>query len=274
MGQFQEAIDIFGSILQQQPSELRVLLSLGQSHLEFGRAQLSAGYTARAEASFVSSIQVTFHSMDATPGFRRIAWKIVADSLYALSRFSAFAVPDDVLSVIDSIPPFVSEHPQESVSSIISFPLTLRDVSPDAISYFALEAAIAAYSYRLSLGSLNDTAHASGYYDLGMALCALSRCSPRSTVPEAAQKQAISFLKEALKLDPLNDRYWNTLGNSLFLEQPKTAQHAYIRALEIDSKVRDDLLRIYYSAYSATERLYLDKLGVPLPLSLGCRTCQ
>jgi hypothetical protein len=42
---------------------------------------------------------------------------------------------------------------------------------------------------------------------------------------------------KALREDAGNDIFWNALGCINFVAQPKTAQHAYIKALEIDNKV-------------------------------------
>lgn len=259
MGQFQEAIEIFTDILKKVPSELRVLLSLGQSHLEFGRAQLAVGFAARAESSFLASIRVTLRSMDAIPGFRRIAWKIIADSLYEFSRFSALSDPDAVLLTVGEVLPLVSEHPQETLSSIIAFPITLKNTTQDAMRRYTLEAALVSYSYRISLGSLNDVASASAHYDLGMSLCSYAQLTHDGSSKDAIHKGAISCLKDALKLDPLNDRYWNTLGNALFVTQPKTAQHAYIRALEVDTKVKLPLLYDPKWAQYNTECRHLGK---------------
>ncbi len=237
MSQFQEAIDTFTDISTREPSELRVLISLGQTHLEFGRAQLAAAFKSRAEASFVSSVQVTMRLIDASPGFRRIAWKTAADAIYEISRISAYTDQDNVISTLQVVVPLVSEHPQDHLSDIIAKSPALMDTSDSAISRFALEIAVAAYSYRQSLGSLDDTASGSAHYDLGMALCSFAKTISFGTVQEAARKESIRCLKEAISLDPVSNQYWNALGNALFITQPKTAQHAYIRALEIDSKV-------------------------------------
>ena len=235
MGQFQEAIDMFVAILEHTSSELRVLLSLAQSYLEFGRAQLAAGFSARAESSFVASVRVTLRSIDSTPGFRRIAWKVSADALYELSRLATLAHSDEILKTIEDVLRLLADYSSSRLSTFIPFPVTLSDDDPYAMGKYASQVALLAYDYRITLGSLDDTASASAYYDLGMALCSYARTGGKSQ--DAAQKNAVICLKEALRLDPYNRRYWNTFGNALFVEQPKTAQHAYIRALEIDSKV-------------------------------------
>ena len=80
MGAYEEAIKAFESILEGRRQELGVLYSLGQTYLELGRFELAMAFLARAETSFVSVICVTLKLLDASSGFRRVAWKTVADS--------------------------------------------------------------------------------------------------------------------------------------------------------------------------------------------------
>lgn len=242
MGLFDEAIHAFISILETRPSELRVLTSLGHAHLDFGRSQIASGFNSRAEASFVSSILVTLEHVDPTPGFRRVAWKTAADAIYALSRLPTLSNSEEVVAVLQRALAPISEVPHKLLTGLAGFPPAPTSDSAETTTRFVLKTAITAYSFRITLGSLDDTSSASTLYDLGMALCALTQGERDEVQRDAVHKSAISCLKEALRLDPSNESYWSTLGNALFLRQPKAAQHAYIRALEIDTKVESPQL--------------------------------
>lgn len=237
MGQFQQAIDAFKEILVTQPSELRVLLTLAQTHLEFGRAQLAASFIARAEASFVDSVRVVLTVVDTSPGFRRIAWKTAADALFELSRMSTFYDPEVVLATVEEVVPLVTNRPQDRLAELLSARPSLDDSAPSRLSRSLLEVTLHAYSYRNSLGFLDDTAAGSGYYDLAVALESYARRNQGGSKAEDVHKEAVKCMKEAVSADPLNDRYWHVLGDLHFLDRPKIAQHAYIKALEIDDKV-------------------------------------
>ncbi|OBZ66566.1 Superkiller protein 3 [Grifola frondosa] len=234
MGGFEEAIQAFESILRDHPSELGVLSSLGLAYLDRGRAELAAGYAARAEASFISSILMTLRLINASHGFRRVAWKTVADAIFQLSAFSVFADEDSIRAALAEVIPLVSDHPGKGLSGTIPSPLSLEDSSD--LSMFALEVALAAYDYRLSLSTADDASSGSSYYDLGVALCAYARKVSADTKRERCQQEAINRFKEALRIDPSNDLIWVALGNATFISQPRTCQHAYIKALDIDSK--------------------------------------
>ncbi|KAH9947609.1 TPR-like protein [Amylocystis lapponica] len=234
MGDYEGAIKAFAMVLDNHPDELGVLLSLGQAHLDLGRSEFATAYTTRAEGSFVSSVLVTLRLIDTSPGFRRVAWKTAADAIYRLSQFPILSDEDSVRECLARVVSLLSDYSVEGMSGFISTPLSL-DASSD-ISLFTLEVAIAAYDYRISLGSLDNTTHASAFFDLGAALSAYIQRGIPEAKAELARQSAISQLKEALRLDPSNDRYWDALANVTFSSQPRTAQHAFIKALEIASK--------------------------------------
>ena len=238
MGQFQQAIDAFSEILTTQPSELRVLLTLAQTHLEFGRAQMAASFAARAEVSFVDSINVVLTVMETSPGFRRIAWKTAADALFELSKMNSFIEPDRITATLEQVVPLVANRAQDRLSGLVPSPPQLAGLTAVKLSQAILVTTLHAYSYRSSLGALDDAAAASGMYDLAISLAVYSRYVSDSSKREDIHKEATKCMKEAISLDPLNERYWHTLGDLYFLTHPKTAQHAYIKALELDNKVK------------------------------------
>ncbi|GJE96722.1 TPR-like protein [Phanerochaete sordida] len=255
MGQFQQAIDAFAEILQTQPSELRVLLTLAQTHLEFGRAQLAASFTARAEASFVESIRVVLTAVDLSPGFRRIAWKTAADALYELAKLSTFSDVEVVASTVEHVVPLVLNRPADHVFELFPSSPALNTAAPALMSQSLLEVALHAYSYRNSLGFLDDTSGGSGSYDLAVVLAVYARRVAGREKHEGAHKAAVKLMKDAIGFDPLNDRYWHALGDLYFISHPKTAQHAYVKALELDNKnfVTWTNLGLFYLYHGDTE---------------------
>ena len=235
MGAYVEAINAFEAILVGRPAELGVLHSLGQTYLELGNFELATGFLARAETSFLSAIRVTLVLLDTSSGFRRVAWKTIADSLYQLSSPSGFSDQDSVKEVAASVLPLVTAHPGKDLVNIISESLSIDDETD--IVLFTPQVAFAAYEYRLSLGAIDDVAKATAHYDLGASLSAFARRTLDAVKREKAQQEAIAQFKNALRLEPGNDVFWIALGNATFLSQPTLCQHAYIRAIEIDGKV-------------------------------------
>lgn len=235
MGHFSDAIGAFESILENRPSEVGVLASLGQAYLDQGRSELSEGFQTRAEQSFVTCISVGLRTIQESPGFRGIAWKIVGDAIYALSGRSTFNEEGkvrDVLEKVIALFPAESEH----LSGVLPRP-SFRDDAP-LTGLEVLEFSVAAYSYRVSLGSSEtSTRNGSAWFDLGISLHAWVTKSSNNGNVAKAQEKAIACLTQALREDPGNNTYWVGLGDAHFLSNGKSAQHAYIKALEINSKV-------------------------------------
>lgn len=234
-GKFREAIDAFESILRDRPAEIGVLMSLAQTHLDLGRDELSAGFLARAEQSFGDAARVAIKIVKETAGFRSMAWKVIADAIFCLSRQSIFVDAEVVCLLLADVAVLVTTNVSERLAGLITLP-ALSGGSPLG-GIQALKVAIVAYDYRISLGSSEDVALGSSWYDLGVALHTWSTRSLISDKQEASSKQAVACLTKALREAPGNDIYWNALGSLNFVNQPKTAQHAYIKALDIDHKV-------------------------------------
>ncbi|KAF9456626.1 TPR-like protein [Collybia nuda] len=231
MGHFGDAIAAFKTILNTHPSEVGVLVSLGQAYLDFGRAELAEGFETRAEYSFVASIDVGMKTIHTSPGFRAVAWKTIADAILTLSERSAFDNEEKVRNTLLEVMDILPIELEQSVG--VAFPI-LRDNAP-LTGTKLLEVAIAAYSYRVSLGS-NEIKAGSTWYDLGIALQSWIRKQDSRENFEKAKRKATECLTQAIREDPGNDVYWASLGDAHFLVNAKMAQHAYIKALEIDSK--------------------------------------
>jgi hypothetical protein len=87
----------------------------------------------------------------------------------------------------------------------------------------------------------------SALFDLSIAIHSIIPKLTEHQSEKALSDAANSAILDALKHSPGNEWYWNALGNIKFLREPKLAQHAYIKALETDSKVRGGFLRMILS---------------------------
>ncbi|KAG6857271.1 hypothetical protein H0H87_007104 [Tephrocybe sp. NHM501043] len=231
MGNYQDAINAFESILINRPRDVGILVSLGQAYLDQGRSESSEGFQARAEQSFSTCILVGLKTMEASAGFRGVVWKTIGDAVFALSARSTYS--DEImvrgaLSSLIALLPVKDDH----LSGIVTPPALQEDEPLNGLK--VLEIALAAYSYRTSLGqSETTTTSGSAWFDLGAAL---HSWTIQSSGQDNIQTRIISFLTQALHEDPGNSLYWMGLGDAYFLSNAKSAQHAYIKAIEFDSK--------------------------------------
>jgi superkiller protein 3 len=235
MGHFEDAIAAFELILEKLPSEVGVWLSLGEAYLSLGRRELSENFQTRAGRSFVSCIRVCLKTIQGSPGFRTLLWKTMADAIFFLSARSMFSDEEDVRSVLAAVTTLLPVR-SDNLSAFMQ-PLSLEDENTlNGIKI--LEIAAAAYSYRLSLSLSESVAiRGSAWFDLGVALQLWATKSSSRQSEARARVEAVTCFNQALREDPGNVIYWVAMGDAHFLSHAKTAQHAYVKALEIESKV-------------------------------------
>ncbi|KAF5389426.1 hypothetical protein D9757_004371 [Collybiopsis confluens] len=226
-GQYEEAVNQLEKVLSVHPSELSVLATLAQARLNLGRSELSGGFIARAEQSLLQTIRLSLTLLADSTGFRSVIWKTVVDALYILSTRDTFIDEDAVSSAIRNIRALLG-NPSSRIMDVVP----PQDHS-NALAL--LQLTVATCDHRIELGSSEEVI-ASAYYDLAVALRSLAQKTPDGEKKMKAIAQASKALIEAIRKFPVNDSYWIALGDLNFAENPKTAQHAYIRALEIDSK--------------------------------------
>lgn len=235
-GRFQDAINSFDSVLQVQPNEPGVLTSLARTYIDLGLSELSTGFISRAQDSYMAALRISFQFLEINTSFHSFVWKIVADAIYYLSRVSSFTDEAAVRSVLSQACGYLTSDSGDRLAGSVTMPIKLSDDRLTATD--ALKVAVAAYSHRISLGLLGAAATGSAWFDFGLSLFNLARrISPEDGQRDKTLKQALASIKEAIRAQPGEDNYWRALGDMYLVSQPKQAQHAYIRALEINAKV-------------------------------------
>ncbi|KAF8270248.1 TPR-like protein [Lactarius quietus] len=225
---FQEAIASFHSISQVQPNEPVVLTSLAQTYIDLGLSELSTGFSSRAQDSFVAALKVAFQFLDTNSTFHTFAWKIIADAISHLSRTTSFTDEAAVMAVLSRACSFFTSDSGDRLAGSVELPIKLSDdhlTGKDALNH------------RISLGLLGAATTGSAWFDFGLALFNLAkRVIPQGEKRDKVLQQALASIKEAIRAQPTEDNYWRALGDMNLVSRPKEAQHAYIRALEIDPK--------------------------------------
>ncbi|KAI0027005.1 TPR-like protein [Vararia minispora EC-137] len=236
-GQFAEAIASFSRILEFRPAEPGVLMSLANTHLDLAHTQSVTGFIGRAEESFVHAVELALKHLKCSAGFRGVAWKTIADALLLLSPRTSFANEDAIRSVMMDIIPLITLDSGSRLPDVFSLPLGIPDPSDSRLKGLdILKIALGAYDYRLTLGLHDTVATGSAWFDFAVALYLLERSFPSFDAKETVHKRAISSVMEAIRAEPGESRYWRAFGDLNFQLRARTAQHAYIRTLEIDDK--------------------------------------
>lgn len=235
-GRFQDAIASFQAVLQVQPNEPGALTSLARTYVDLGLSELSTGFMSRAQNSFVTALEVSFQFLDNNTSFQSFAWKIIADAIYNLSRASSFTDEATVRTILSQTCTYLTSDSEDRLAGSVTIPIKLPDDHLTGTD--ALKVAVAAYSHRISLGLLGAAVTGSAWFDFGLTLFNLAgRTVPEGEKRDKVVEQALASIKEAIRAQPGDDNYWRALGDMNLVSHPKEAQHAYVRALEINSKV-------------------------------------
>ncbi|KAF9529299.1 superkiller protein 3 [Crepidotus variabilis] len=235
VAQYDEAIDLLNIIRDKHPEEAGPFALLCQCYLDLGRSYVDDGFQIRAEEVFTRAIKVGLDIMDQVAGFRSLAWKMIGDASSNLSRFTAFVHQEGLRLLMKQINFLPPPDWANDILKIISVPSFAADGPSQRL--LVSSATIHCYISRLSLASPNQAINAGAWHDLGIALqWWKGQASGIANGIAEISDQTTKAIKKAIQADPGNDIYWVALGNLLFVEHAKASQHAYIKALEIDSK--------------------------------------
>lgn len=239
MGEFQEAITICIDILSKHPNEPVVRVSLIRSHFDLGRLEQSEGFQERAEQSFLMAISLALKTIHGDPGARMvIGWKLLADTLFYLSRQGKYrndmAIRDALRAVVDEF----TLSREDDLTTLVPQPSIIGE-SPVSWKQ-VLTGSMMVYRYRLSMASPGIVC-SSHWYDLGVVLQVWA--SKTRNASEKIATKITSYLRQALQENLHDTSTWAALGTFYFLNHAKLAQHAYVTALEIDSKVSQTCVR-------------------------------
>lgn len=239
MGLFWDGIESYNLVLAQRPTDASALIGQATCYLAAGRAELSEGFYARAETSILGSIGVAMKAMKESARFRGVIWKILADCMFFLSKRSAWIHNVEVRAAFAGALSLLNGYSSDRITDIMPF---WPGVDGEEVNEStSIEAVVVAYDYRLSLGGTEGIVRGSIWYDLGVSLQAYAskRLFVGDNIPKILERSA-QFLKDAIRQEPGNDRFWSALADSYFLSDAQAAQHSYVKALEIDPKVQGE----------------------------------
>ncbi|EIW82901.1 TPR-like protein, partial [Coniophora puteana RWD-64-598 SS2] len=265
MGLFPEALASLQKILDTRPAELGALIALAQTQLDQSRQELVRGFSHRAEDTLVACIRTSLSAVQAgaSAGHRAVSWKIVADALFLLAQSSpvSFIEVTQVRDILSKVTTIVGPNTHTSPRLSAIFSLSTLPDGAELAGRHALEVAIASYDYRVMLGSADEAAIGSSLYDLAIALYTWTYSLPTDN-RDNVSGMAASILVQALRRNPIDATYWIAFGNINFVTKPKSSQHAYVKAIEVEGKnvvawTNLGLLYLYHHDFElATEALY------------------
>ncbi|KAF3168673.1 Superkiller protein 3 [Orbilia oligospora] len=234
LGEYDTACDGYRAVLSKRPDEFGVIMALTEALVAASFNNLNIGLFGRAAIAAREALQVAKQLVKINPAAFNL-WKAVGD---ACSVFSW------VQSLLD-------EFPADDVSEILSTNIDKAEFNilseTDGVGASTLDtykdlpmlekclvASVLAYKRGIYASAEDRHAHAVAWYNLGTAEYRILLCpEDRAT---KYRKAAITCFKRAIKLEPGNSDFWNALGIVTSDVNARVAQHALVRALNINEK--------------------------------------
>jgi superkiller protein 3 len=271
IGLLDSAIESFENILQERPDEIGVQVVLAETRLSRARAHLRSGFLTRAEVALGEALDAACTIIESGRGLR-VAWKVAAETLSELSNLKnpviaethqkrTIAVLLDALRA-DKVDSKLGGLDTITVAAVASRLGEDHDLPADVV-YSAL--AVIAGKMRVLLGAGEDELVGMAWLDLALAFDSASKLLPAYELAPSKDellRNAMQCLRFALNREPSNAAFWNALGVLAFDLSPRLAQHAFIRAVEVTTRVKSTLCRfggLLAHHSSALERYPVDK---------------
>ncbi|KAG9127255.1 Superkiller protein 3 [Ceratobasidium sp. 392] len=251
MGLYSQAVGTLNQILINHPNERNplVLVALAGAYLDLGCLEASTGYVARAEISWSSSLELAHQvvSEASLHAARRVGWKLAYDSLLELGKRRVFLDTQAVQVALAPLVELLAEREHELEHNLLGAFKVGQVVDallegPNGSTALKMAAIISAYLVTLSADDEDVAANAWA----GIAI-PLSNAKPSEETDESRKRldaAAVNAVKHALRRDPSNGGLWSLYGSLLFSTDAKVAQHAYIKAIEINKNNADHWARL------------------------------
>lgn len=253
IGLYDEALLAFLELKKELPEELVIAAAVAETRLSLALAEARNGFTTRCIASLQGCLQSSIDLLDKGQSAARIGWKLIGDALLKLSTL----LPGDNEAIRETAENLSTRLAEEDIDkSNPTVTVVTTKTMTDVVSVKPLSAvcgalAVLAHSMRMLLYPQADDTSGSAWFDIGQALHRLEDCYSElglSRKLEDVRIESVHCVRTALQKEPLNGMFWNLLGVLSTRVSPKLAQHALIRACELNLRVSWTSITIVFPA--------------------------
>lgn len=235
--EFDEAKDVFESVLRERPEEFVVLDHLCETFVASARHNVERRYFGDAISDAIEALKISGRISKINSRTFDL-WKNTGDAIEIflqvksmVSKFPAEVVSElfqsvqieaDIYSEISNI----DEADGVSINKLAS--VECSDILQTVIYFYIL-----AFKISLLITFGTKRSKAVGWFNIA---CAELRAGIKFDRSFQYEQAAIECLKNAIKLEPKNAVFWNAYGIATAGRFPLISQHAFIRSLIIDHK--------------------------------------
>jgi superkiller protein 3 len=246
LGDYDDAIEGYKSVLDEHPSEFGVSIALIQALVESAWDGIDKGlfgYAAnRASETIDAAISLT--NIGVTDAFN--LWRAVGDacSVFSWVQDRLVEFPSSNVKYLLRLEPEREAYKLFADVDGVDTDAVLADgINPNGHSEGinltrCLHGAILAHKIAVHSSSQDLHAQAVAYYNLGWAehrahVCLHDGLKKKST---KYLKAAVRCFKRAIELEAGNSEFWNALGVVTSELNPKVAQHSFVRSLFLNER--------------------------------------
>ena len=246
LGEFDDAIAGYRTVLKARPSEFGVSIALLQSLVESAWHSVELGFFGRAANEAREAISVAQSIVQSHSGAFNL-WKAVGEACSVFASVQAYAeeLPYEILkSVLEtdiSLEIFDILADTDGVGQGALLSAAPEDGKTNRV-LSAMRTAILAQKRAVHACATDHHAKAVGWYNLGWTehrahVYGCEESKPQSKKkPVRHLKASVQCFKRAIELEAGNAEFWNSLGIVTAELNPKVSQHSFVRSLYLNDK--------------------------------------
>lgn len=236
LGDFDESIELYHSVMETHPEEEGVTIALLQTMVDNALTSIEKGLFGKSAELAADAIKFATKASGAILDAFNF-WKSVADAC----------------SVFTSVQKYMHQFPLDSVKAL------LDNVTGEAFDVFSsvdkvsmdsafskdseglvscVQTMLLCYKQAIHTTATDLHAQAVAYYNLGWAEQRADSCLPRTSKgkPSNHVKAAVRSFKRAIELEAGNFEFWNALGVVTSEINPQVSQHAFVRSVHLNER--------------------------------------
>ncbi|KAK0384382.1 hypothetical protein NLU13_8469 [Sarocladium strictum] len=243
LGDYDEAIELYRSVMKTHSGEEGVILALMQTMVDNALTSVDKGLFGKA----VELATDTINFAGATsPEIRQTFnfWKSVAEACSVFtsvqSRVADFPA-GEVKTIVEASPQQafdnLSSVDKVKIETVLSQDIDRGDHQGSLTR--CAHAMVLCHKQAIAISASDLDAQAIGYYNLGWAeyrthVCLASDNNRKTSSPYL--RGAVRAFKRAIELEAGNAEFWNALGVVTSEVNPSVAQHAFVRSLHLNER--------------------------------------
>jgi superkiller protein 3 len=245
LGDYDEAIEGYKSVLLGRPKEVGVSIALIQALVESAWDGIDKGLFGYAAERAAETIDVALQLVGVRDDAFNL-WRAIGDASSVFSwvqnRISEFPFTkiEQLLRAGDDEDPYtiLADIDGVGVDVVFAKGLYSKDEQDGLDLTRCVHAAILAHKRAIYASSNDLHAQAVAYYNLGWAehrahICLCAGLTKKST---RYLKASVRCFKRAIELEAGNSEFWNALGVVTSELNPKVAQHSFVRSLFLNER--------------------------------------